>query len=107
MQHSIYISENKRLEHIQLRINVENAIKRSNDALAGGQHGTALQLIKRCMDLLNTKNDDYSNQAREKLQVILDILENKRQTKNEEEIARIREKERDEMEEIFGEKKKW
>lgn len=102
-----YIAENKRLEQIQLRINVENAIKRSNDALAGGQHGTALQLIKRCMDLLNTKNDDYSTQAREKLQVILDRLENKRQTKNEEEIARMREKERDEMEEIFGEKKKW
>ncbi len=102
-----YVVENSRLEIIQLKINVENAIKRSNDALSAGQHGTALQLIKKSMALLQTRNDEYSVNGLQKLQVILDKLQNKRQKNNKEEIEKMREKERDEMDEIFGEKKKW
>jgi len=103
-----YVAENARLENIQVRINIENVIKRANDSIIRGQPGTAIQLLRKGLDVLSTKNDNYSNQAREKLQQMYDELENKRQQKSATELQEIEEKERDDdMEALFGEKKKW
>ncbi|MCK6261989.1 DNA repair protein [Vibrio sp. ZSDE26] len=103
-----YVAENARLESIQVRINIENVIKRANDAIVRGQPGTAIQLLKKGIDALSSKNDAYSNQAREKLQKMYDDLEQKRQTKSAEELQHIEEKEKeDDMDALFGEKKKW
>ncbi|MDN3610542.1 DNA repair protein [Vibrio ostreicida] len=103
-----YVAENGRLETIQVRINIENVIKRANDSIVRGQPGTALQLLKKGLDVLSNKNDNYSNQAREKLQQMLDDLENKRHSKNAEELHQIEEDQRkNDMDELFGEKKKW
>ncbi|MDA0118344.1 DNA repair protein [Vibrio sp. T11.5] len=103
-----YVAENARLETIQVRINIENVIKRANDSIVRGQPGTALQLLRKGLDALSTKNDNYSNQAREKLQGMLDDLEQKRQSKNAEELHQIEEDQRkNDMDELFGEKKKW
>ncbi|RQW63232.1 DNA repair protein [Vibrio viridaestus] len=103
-----YVSENARLEGIQIRINIENVIKRANESMARGQPGTAIQLLKKGIDVLSTKNDAYSNQAREKLQTMYDELEQKRQAKRSDENAANAETERDsDMEALFGEKKKW
>ncbi|WP_038172922.1 MULTISPECIES: hypothetical protein [Vibrio] len=103
-----YVAENARLETIQIRINIENVIKRSNDAIVRGQPGTAIQLLKKGLDALSTKNDAYSNQARERLQTMYDELESKRQTKNAEDLHQHTEDQRsDDMDALFGEKKKW
>ncbi|GAA5646704.1 MULTISPECIES: hypothetical protein [Vibrio] len=103
-----YVNENARLETIQVRINIENVVKRANDAMVRGQPGTALQLLRKGLDVLSTKNDNYSTQAREKLQAMHDELEQRRQTKSAAELQMMEEKEReDDMEALFGEKKKW
>lgn len=103
-----YISENARLETIQIRINIENVVKRANDAMVRGQSGTALQLLRKGLDALSTKSDQYSVKAREKLQSMHDELEQRRQTKNAAKLQQIEEKEREnDMEMLFGEKKKW
>ncbi len=103
-----YVAENGRLETIQTRINIENVIKRSKDAIVRGQPGTALQLLRKGLDVLSTKNDNYSLQARDKLQAMLDELEQKRQSRSAEQLQQIEEKERqDDMDALFGEKKKW
>ncbi|ADT87544.1 DNA repair protein [Vibrio sp. Vb2880] len=103
-----YVTENARLETIQIRINIENVIKRSNDAIVRGQPGTAVQLLRKGLEVLSTKNDTYSNQAREKLQGMYDELQQRRQSKSAAELQQIEEKERNsDMEALFGEKKKW
>ncbi|MDN3698614.1 MULTISPECIES: DNA repair protein [Vibrio] len=103
-----YVAENARLETIQIRINIENVVKRAKDSIARGQTGTAVQLLRKGIDALSTKNDAYSNQAREKLQLMLNELDKKRQVKNAEDLQQIEEKERDDdMDALFGEKKKW
>ncbi len=103
-----YVTENARLENIQIRINIENVIKRANDSIIRGQPGTAIQLLRKGLDVLSTKNDNYSNQAREKLQQMYDELEHKRQKKSAVELQEFEEKERNnDMEALFGEKKKW
>lgn len=103
-----YVTENARLETIQIRINIENVIKRSNDAIVRGQPGTAVQLLRKGLEVLSTKNDSYSNQAREKLQSMFDELQQRRQSKSAAELQQIEENERNsDMEALFGEKKKW
>ena len=42
-----YVAENSRLETIQIRINIENVIKRAKEATVRGQPGTALQLLRK------------------------------------------------------------
>ncbi len=42
-----FVAENARLEQMQLKINIENVIKRANDAKNKGQMGTAQQLLKK------------------------------------------------------------
>lgn len=108
MDTQTYVVESARLETIQLRINIENVIKRSNDAITRGQPGTALQLLKKGLDVLSTKNDNYSIQAREKLQKIHDNLEQRRQSRSAEELQALEERQKEsDMEALFGEKKKW
>ncbi|GLO60444.1 hypothetical protein MACH09_09520 [Vibrio sp. MACH09] len=103
-----YVAENARLETIQLRINIENVIKRTNEAMVRGQAGTARQLLKKGIDVLAPKNDSYSNQARDKLQAMLGELESNSKSKGSEEMLAQEEKERDnDMKALFGEKKKW
>ncbi|OQQ10526.1 DNA repair protein [Vibrio splendidus] len=103
-----YVVENARLETIQIRINIENVIKRANDSIARGQPGTAIQLLRKGIDALATKNDSYSNQAKEKLQQMLNELDQKRQDKNAQDLQQMESKEReDDMDALFGQKKKW
>ncbi|CSC31883.1 DNA repair ATPase [Vibrio cholerae] len=103
-----YVAENARLETIQIRINIENVIKRANDSILRGQPGTAIQLLRKGIDVLSSKNDSYSNQAREKLQTMYDELEQKRQNKSASDLQQIEENERkSDMDVLFGEKKKW
>lgn len=103
-----YVAENARLEQIQIRINIENVIKRANDSVLRGQAGTAKQLLKKGIDALASKNDSYSSQAKEKLQGMLDDLDQKRQSKDAQDMMQREEKERNnDMDALFGEKKKW
>lgn len=103
-----YVTENARLESIQVRINIENVVKRSKDAVVRGQPGTAIQLLRKGLDVLATKNDAYSAQAREKLQTMYDEIEKRRQNKNATDMQQMVDKEREEdMDVLFGEKKKW
>ncbi|WP_339388003.1 DNA repair protein [Vibrio caribbeanicus] len=102
-----YVAENARLETIQIRINIENVMKRANDAIVRGQPGTAVQLLKKGLDALATKNDQYSTQAREKLQAMYDDLENQKQSKQAEGMPQESNQHKDDMDALFGEKKKW
>lgn len=103
-----YVVENARLEIIQIRINIENVIKRANDAIARGQPGTATQLLRKGIDVLATKNDSYSQNAKEKLELLLNDVNNKQTERSTEQMIQMEEKEREnDMDALFGEKKKW
>lgn len=102
-----YVAENARLETIQIRINIENVIKRANDSIVRGQPGTAIQLLRKGIDVLASKNDAYSNQARDKLQTMYDELEQKRQNKSAADQQQFEDERQSDMDMLFGEKKKW
>lgn len=103
-----YVNENARLETIQIRINIENVIKRSNEAVMRGQSGTARQLLRKAIDVLMTKNDAYSNAARDELESMLSKLDKNKKDQNADEVLAQEERERNnDMAALFGEKKKW
>ncbi|MDA0108280.1 DNA repair protein [Vibrio sp. La 4.2.2] len=102
-----YMVENARLETIQIRINIENVVKRAHESIAKGQPGTAAQLLKKGIDALSTKNDNYSMQAKEKLSEMLEQLQNSRQAKAEEKQQQTNRERDDDINALFGEKKKW
>ncbi|NLS11477.1 DNA repair protein [Vibrio sp. SM6] len=104
----VYVLENARLETIQVRINIENVIKRANEAITKGQIGTALQLLRKGIDVLSTKSDNYSINAKEKLELMLEEIDKKRLHRHAEELQQLEEREREtEIDALFGEKKKW
>ncbi|MGR5294872.1 DNA repair protein [Vibrio mediterranei] len=102
-----YMVENARLETIQIRINIENVVKRAHESIGKGQPGTAAQLLKKGIDALSTKNDNYSMQAKEKLSEMLEQLQNSRQAKAEEKQQQTNRERDDDINALFGEKKKW
>jgi hypothetical protein len=99
-----YMTENARLETIQIRINIENVVKRAHDSMAKGQPGTAAQLIKKGIDALSSKNDNYSIQAKEKLTEMLNKLQNNQEDDDKQQTNSERD---DDINALFGEKKKW
>lgn len=102
-----FVNENARLESIQLRINIENVVKRANDARIKGQIGTAKQLLQKGIDVLAAKNDNYANQTREKLQLILGEIDNN-QSQHHEQARQLKiDQEQDELDVLFQPKRKW
>ncbi|RXJ73644.1 DNA repair protein [Veronia nyctiphanis] len=100
-----FVAENSRLEQMQMKINVENVMKRVNEAKIKGQMGTAQQLLKKAIDVVSAKNDPYCVQAKESLtqayQEITDSL-----NKGFEE-AKPKDESNEELDELFAPKKKW
>ncbi|EPE37626.1 hypothetical protein CF66_2356 [Candidatus Photodesmus katoptron] len=109
LQTKIYISENAKLELLQTRISIESLIKRINSSINRKQIETAIHLINTGISSLNSKNDVYSNQVRIRLQDIFSKLDSKRQEKNSKEtVKHLNRKEREnELNILFGKKKKW
>ncbi|MGR5062646.1 DNA repair protein [Photobacterium sp. DNB22_13_2] len=102
-----FVTENARLEGIQLRINIENVIKRANEARVKKQLGTAKQLLKKGIDVLASNNDDYANQAREKLQKMLKDIDSSQNMTHEQKRQQMLEKDQDEIDVLFQPKRKW
>ncbi|MGF1756883.1 DNA repair protein [Photobacterium sagamiensis] len=103
----LFVTENARLEGLQLRINIENVVKRANDSIIKRQLGTAKQLLKKGIDVLSARNDNYANTAREKLQLMLSEIDSNQSLSHEQERQQMIAKEQDELDVLFQPKQKW
>ncbi|MEZ8143115.1 DNA repair protein [Enterovibrio norvegicus FF-33] len=100
-----FVSENSRLEQMQMKINIENVLKRVNDAKIKGQMGTAQQLLKKALDVVSSKSDPYCQSAKESLSAMLEEV-NTSLSKGHE-ANRPKNDENKELDELFAPKKKW
>ncbi|ATF08669.1 DNA repair protein [Candidatus Enterovibrio altilux] len=101
----LFVAENLRLEQMQVKINIENVLKRVNDARIKGQLGTAQQLIKKAIEVVSSKNNAYCQSAKESLNEMLDEV-NQALNKGHE-SAKSRATDNKELDELFAPKKKW
>ncbi len=105
MQTQAFVTENSRLEQMQVKINIENVLKRVNDAKIKGQIGTAQQLLKKALDVVSNKSDSYCVLAKDSLSTMLDEINLTLRKGND--IAKSKRNESDELDELFAPKKKW
>lgn len=102
-----YVLENTRLDNMQLRINIENVVKRANDARLKRQFGTAKQLLKKGIDVLSSRSDNYATKAQQKLQYMLNEIDNNMSVSSEQERQQLLDKDNDELDVLFQPKRKW
>ena len=103
------IQEDKRLEILQLKINVESQIKRGSQARTNNMLGSARQYYEKALTALsNTPHqDDYSTTRKsEVIQTLQDIASELKEG-NMRDREKKEEKENKDLDELFAPKRKW
>ncbi|MEM0910729.1 MAG: hypothetical protein AAGJ37_07115 [Pseudomonadota bacterium] len=108
VEHEIYLEEDKQLEQLQLRVNVETLHKRAADAINSKMQGSARQYLEKAVRALVSfkPQDEYTQKRGAELKKMLSGLENSVKDKN---LAQAAGQKADgqEIDDIFAPKKKW
>lgn len=104
-----FIVEDRRLELMQLKVNIENAIKRAMEAQALRQWGTARQLLNKGIQVVSniTDPDAYLEQKLGEMRQMNQEMSDKLKQVQKEHVEEQREKEQDDIDVLFQPKKKW
>lgn len=101
--------EDKRLDKMQLRVNIDTLNKKASAAMSTGMMGSARQYYEKAVAALNAfpHQDDYTRGQLSRIQAKLNDIHEKLTRSNAEDRAKREEEERDELDELFAPKKKW
>lgn len=104
-----FIEEDKALERLQLKTNVETLIKRGRNAMQSTMLGSARQYFEKAVAALDnqTQRDEYITGRIDMLKTWLEEIQDNLKSVNAEDRAKRKEAERDELDELFAPKKKW
>src|SRR5690606_2587886 len=104
-----FAQEDRRLELMQLKINIANLVKRAMDAQIQGQYGTCRQLYTKGLAALASVSDKdpYLMAREEDMRQGLQGLDEHLQQHSDKELQNIKDKEADELDVLFQPKKKW
>ena len=105
----MFAQEDKSLESLQLRVNVETLAKRANDAISNKMQGSARQYIEKAVAALakHKPQTEYCARRKKELEQILNGLESSVKDNNLQQLLAEKEKESKEIESLFAPKKKW
>jgi hypothetical protein len=105
----MFAQEDKALESLQLRVNVETLSKRATDAINNKMQGSARQYIEKAIAALSKHKpqSDYCVQRKQELETILNGLESSVKDNNLQQLLAEKQKESAEIESLFAPKKKW
>jgi hypothetical protein len=104
-----FITEDRRLEILSIKINISSLMNHCRNAMTARQWGTAKQLINKAHSIIKTVTEkDPWLESRDKEFSDMDQTISKELTAmNQKEMKDIKEKEHDELDELFMPKKKW
>jgi len=105
----VFVEEDKQLERLQIKVNVETLIRRGRAAHQSNMLGSARQYYEKAKSALENQSqqDDYSHSRLATLQEWLSEIQNNLKSVNAQDRAKKQEEERDELDELFAPKKKW
>lgn len=105
----LFVEEEKQLERLQIKVNVETLIKRGRAAHQSNMLGSARQYYEKANSALEgqSQQDEYSTTRLAQLQEWLSEIQNNLKNVNAQDRAKKQEEERDELDELFAPKKKW
>lgn len=103
------IQEDKRLEVLQLRINVESQIKRGNQARTNNMLGSARQYFEKALSALTSTphQDDYATTRKSEVMQALEDIATQLKEGNVRDREKKEEKENKDLDELFAPKRKW
>ena len=106
---SVFVTEDKILERLQLRANVDTLMRRGEASMKANQMGSARQCLEKAIGALSTQSnpDNYITSRKAQLEDQLSKIQEKLRSTNTEDVAKKRESERNELDELFADKKKW
>ncbi|NOU50912.1 hypothetical protein HG263_10255 [Pseudoalteromonas sp. JBTF-M23] len=105
----LFVAEDRRLEKLQLRINVESQIKRGVSARAANMVGSARQYFEKAFATLNavTYTDEYVAEKKAQVQAYLEEISTELKASNASAVKKKKEQEQDDLDVLFAPKKKW
>jgi len=105
----LVIQEDRRLESLQLRINVESQIKRGNQARANQLLGSARQCYEKALATLGnaTHADEYVQSRRSEMNQILQEIAEELKEGNLRDRQKKAEMENNDLDVLFAPKRKW
>lgn len=105
----LVVDEDRKLDLLQLRINVESQLKRGKSARSNGMLGSARQYFEKALAYLNGtnhQNDYVSNRISEARTALEEITQELKQG-NAKDIEKRGEKDNKDIDELFAPKRKW
>ena len=105
----VFVAEDKNLEKLQLKINIESQIKRGISARSANMVGSARQYFEKAYATLSAvaHSDDYIIAKRQELEGYLDAISTDLKASNATALKKKEEQEQDDLDVLFAPKKKW
>ena len=109
LESRVFLAEDKLLERLQLRANVETLIRRGENAIKKDQLGSARQCLEKAIGALAAQPnpDEYITTKKAQLENQLDNIEVNLKTTNIRDVAKKEKSEKNDLDELFAHKKKW
>ncbi|MBY0417214.1 MAG: hypothetical protein K2W88_04025, partial [Pararheinheimera sp.] len=103
------VQEDRRLEMLQLRINVESQVKRGNQARSSNMLGSARQCYEKALNTLaNCAHvDDYVTTRKSEVMAILEDIATELKEGNLRDRQKKAEMENNDLDVLFAPKRKW
>ena len=104
-----FMAEDKRLDRMQLRVNVDTLYRRADAAIKSQMMGSARQYLEKAITALTNfpVQDEYTKSKKAHLEQLLNQIQENLRSTNAEDTARRLEEEKDDLDVLFAPKKKW
>lgn len=105
----IFMGEDRRLESIQLQINVESQVKRGLKAKGSNMLGSARQYLEKAQTTLEGQSysDEFIVRKKAEVKQILDEITSELKTANARDAKNKEKEDQDDLDMLFAPKKKW
>ncbi|GGW63720.1 hypothetical protein [Alishewanella tabrizica] len=105
----LVIDEDRRLDLLQLRINVESQVKRGKNARASNMLGSARQYFEKALNYLSNTNhqNDYINNRLSETRTALEEITLELKQGNARDVEKRGEKDNKDIDDLFAPKRKW
>ncbi len=87
-----------------MKINIENVLKRVNDAKIKRPDGYCATTAEKALDVVSSKSDPYCQSVKDNLAAMLDEVN---AILNQDKVLKPKNDENKELDELFAPKKKW
>lgn len=105
----VFLAEDKLLEGLQLRANVDTLVRRGDVAIKNNQMGSARQCLEKAIGALSVQPNPttYMTKKQAELEDKLKNIESSLKNANSADVAKKEASEKNELDELFAQKKKW